>query len=161
MLDTEIKINLFLMQYCRMLMADIADERMAEEPLPGVNHPAWILGHLAISADHAVTRAGGEAVLPPEWKTLFGPGTKHAASRDAYPSREELFRTVEEGFERARQQAAAATPEQLAQPTANPRMKDALPTAREAVAFLLTAHLAGHLGQLSAWRRMIGLPPLF
>jgi hypothetical protein len=54
-----------------------------------------------------------------------------------------------------------ATPEQLAQPTANPRMKDALPTAREAVAFLLTAHLAGHLGQLSSWRRMIGLPPLF
>ena len=46
MLDTEIKINRFLMQYCRMLMADIADERMAEEPLPGVNHPAWILGHL-------------------------------------------------------------------------------------------------------------------
>jgi hypothetical protein len=40
-------------------------------------------------------------------------------------------------------------------------MKDALPTAREAVAFLLTAHLADHLGQLSAWRRMIGLPPLF
>ncbi len=31
MLDTEIKINLFLMQYCRMLMADIADgERMAQ-----------------------------------------------------------------------------------------------------------------------------------
>jgi hypothetical protein len=157
MLDTEIKLNLFLMQYCRMLMADIADERMAQEPFPGVNHPAWILGHLAFSADLAVTRAGGEAVLPPEWKTLFGPGTKHGA----YPSREDLFRTVEEGFERARQQAAAATPEQLAQPTANPRMKDALPTAREAVAFLLTAHLAGHLGQLSVWRRMIGLPPLF
>jgi hypothetical protein len=34
------------MQYCRMLMADIADERMAEEPLPGVNHPAWKLGPL-------------------------------------------------------------------------------------------------------------------
>ena len=39
--------------------------------------------------------------------------------------------------------------------------KDALPTLKDVVAFLLTAHLGVHLGQLSSWRRMIGLPPLF
>ena len=68
---------------------------------------------------------------------------------------------VEQGFERLRQQAAAATPEQLAQPTTNPYTKDALPTIKEGVAFLLTGHLGVHLGQLSMWRRMIGLAPLF
>ena len=30
-----------------------------------------------------------------------------------------------------------------------------------AVAFLLTGHLGVHLGQLSTWRRMIGMPRLF
>jgi hypothetical protein len=48
-LESELKVNLFLMQYCRMLVEDIADERMAEQPIAGVNHPAWVLGHLALS----------------------------------------------------------------------------------------------------------------
>jgi hypothetical protein len=53
MLDSELKVNQFLMHYCRRLVADVADERMAEQPLLGVNHPASILGHLAFSADRA------------------------------------------------------------------------------------------------------------
>jgi hypothetical protein len=40
-------------------------------------------------------------------------------------------------------------------------LKEALPTIEDAVTFLLTAHLGAHLGQLSAWRRMIGKAPLF
>ena len=53
MLDSELNVNRFLVSYCRMLVGDVADERLAEQPLPGVNHPAWILGHLAFSADRA------------------------------------------------------------------------------------------------------------
>jgi hypothetical protein len=161
MLDTDIKINSFLMQYCRTLMADIPDERIADQPLPGVNHPAWVLGHLALVADMANTLLGAERALPAEWSTLFGLGSKPSASRDAYPSKADLVRAVEQGYERVRQRAAAATAEQLAQPTTNPRMKDFLPTAQDRVAFVLTGHFGGHLGQLSSWRRMIGLPPLF
>lgn len=161
MLDTEIKVNQFLVGYCRMLLKDIADERMAEQPLPGVNHPAWILGHLAFSADGAIARLGGEKLLPPEWTSLFGPGSKVSSVRSDYPATDELVRAVEQGFEKARQLAQSATPEQLAAPTVNPAMKGALPTARDGVAFLLTGHLGVHLGQLSSWRRMIGLAPLF
>ena len=47
MLDNAIQVNLFLMHYCQMLVGDIADERMAEQPHAGVNHPAWVVGHLA------------------------------------------------------------------------------------------------------------------
>jgi len=161
MYDTEIKVNQFLVGYCRMLLKDIPDERMAEQPLPGVNHPAWILGHLAISTDGAITRLGGQKLLPPEWMPLFGPGSKLSNVRSDYPATEELLRAVEQGFEKACQMAQTATIEQLATPTANPAMKAGLPTAREGVAFLLTGHLGVHLGQLSAWRRMIGLAPLF
>jgi hypothetical protein len=32
---------------------------------------------------------------------------------------------------------------------------------KDVLAFLLTGHPGVHLGQLSSWRRMIGLPPLF
>ena len=161
MLDSDIKINLFLMQYCRTIMADIPDERLTEQPLPGVNHPAWILGHLALTAEFAAAFLGAEKRLPQEWGPLFRPGSKLESERGKYPSKEVLMREVEQGFERLRQRAATATPEQFAQPSTNPRIKDALPTAKDVAAFLLTGHMGGHLGQLSTWRRMIGMPPLF
>ncbi len=161
MLETEIKVNQFLVGYCRMLAQDIADEQMAAQPLPGVNHPAWILGHLAISADLAISRLGGEKKLPREWLPLFGPGSTLSGNRTDYPAKGELLRAVEQGFEKARELAQTATSEQLAAPTANPMLKTGLPTAREGVAFLLTGHLGVHLGQFSAWRRMLGLPHLF
>ncbi len=161
MFETETKINLVLLWYCRMLVDDIADERMTEQPLPGVNHPAWVLGHLALTTDMAAGLLGVEKVLPGAWAPLFGPGSKVSASRTDYPSKEELLRAVEQGFERVRAQAAAATPEQLARPTTGPPMKEILFTVKDGVALLMTGHLGVHLGQLSSWRRMIGLPPLF
>ena len=161
MLDSDIKVNLFLMQYCRTLMADVPEERMAEQPVPGVNHPAWILGHLALTADFAAGMLGADKVFPAQWAPLFRPGSKPEGIRSSYPSKAELLTALEQGFERLRQRAAAATPEQLSQATTNPRIKDTLPTAKDFAAFLLTGHIGGHLGQLSSWRRMIGMPPLF
>ena len=93
---------------------------MAEGPLPGVNQPAWNLGHLASSAEIGVTLLGGEKVLPMEWVPLFGPGSKVSAFRSDYAPKEELLRAVEQGFERLSQTVTTATPEQLAKPTANP-----------------------------------------
>jgi hypothetical protein len=78
-----------------------------------------------------------------------------------YPSKEELMQAVEDGYRQARQKAASAGPEQLARPTTIRRAKEILPTFQEMVTFLLTGHLGVHLGQLSSWRRLRGLPPMF
>lgn len=161
MLDTELKISQFLVGYCRMLVQDIADERMAEQPIAGVNHPAWILGHLAFSADRARTLLGADKELPATWTKLFGPGSKPTSTRSEYPSKDELLQAVEKGFERLQELIANTPPEQFTKPSTNPYTKEALPTIRDGVAFLLTGHLGVHLGQFSTWRRMIGLPPMF
>ena len=161
MLDSPTQVNLLLMQYCRTLLADIPDGRMAEQPVPGVNHPAWVLGHLALTADGTLEKLGGQKALPASWGALFGAGSKPSDARGDYPPKDELLRAFEQSYQQLRQKAATAGPEQLSQPTANPRAKETLPTMREVVAFLLTGHLGVHLGQLSSWRRMIGLPPLF
>ena len=161
MLDSTIQVNLFLMKYCRTLVGDIADERMAEQPVAGVNHPAWILGHLALSADNTLEMLGGQKVLPAGWATLFGAGSKPSASRADYPSKDDLVRSVEQTYQHLRQQAATADSDQLSQPPTNPLAKKAFPTLKEAIAFLLSGHVGVHLGQLSSWRRMIGLPPMF
>jgi hypothetical protein len=161
MFDSDIKINLLLIQYLRMQVAEITDERMAEQPVAGVNHPAWILGHLAYSADGGRALLGAEKKLPASWTAQYGPGSKCSTLRSDYPSKDELVGAVCDGFERLREAVASASPEQLARPSTNPRMKDALPAVKDGIAFLLTGHLGVHLGQLSTWRRMIGLPHLF
>jgi hypothetical protein len=157
----EIKINQFLLKYCHLLTADIADERMAEQPMPCVNHPAWILGHLAVSAEMVIGRLGGDKFLPAEWGDLFKPGSSPRDVRVDYPSKETLLKGLEDSFARARDAAAGASAETLAAPTPNPRMKEGLPTMCEVTAFILTGHLGVHLGQLSMWRRLAGMPPLF
>jgi hypothetical protein len=161
MLDNAIQVNLFLMQYCRRLVADIADERMAEQPAEGINHPAWVVGHLAWTADRALEVLGGSATLPADWPALFGRGSTPTASRSAYASKDELLRALEEGYEHLRQRVKSATPEQLSQPTTNRLARETLPTSKEFIAFLLSGHFGVHLGQLSTWRRLIGLPPMF
>jgi len=161
MLQEAISVNQFLVGFGQRLLSEIPDERLTEQPLPGVNHPAWILGHLALTADGVGETLGGQKTLPAEWKTLFGQGSKPSSVRSAYPSKSELLQAFEGYHQRLREQAAAAGPEVLSQPTPNPIARAAFPTLKELAAFILTGHVGVHLGQLSAWRRMIGLPPTF
>jgi hypothetical protein len=161
MLREAIHVNQFLVGFGQRLLSEIPDERMTEQPLPGVNHPAWILGHLALTADGVGEILGGKRTLPAEWSTLFGQGSQPSSVRSGYPSKSELLRAFEECHHRLREQAAAAGPEVLAQPPTNPRAREVFPTLKELATFILTGHVGVHLGQLSAWRRMIGLPPTF
>jgi hypothetical protein len=161
MLNGAIQVNVFLMQYCQRLVGDIADLRLAEQPAPGVNHPAWVIGHLAWTADRVLEKLGAPETLAPEWKTLFGRGSTPSSSRAVYASKDELLRALERAYEQLRQKAASLSPEQLAEPTTDPRAKETLPTLNDIVTFVMTGHMGVHLGQISAWRRMIGLPSLF
>lgn len=161
MLESELAVNRFLLGYCRMMTSDLPDDRFTEQPMPGVNHPAWILGHLTLTADRACALLGGSSQLPTEWTELFGMGSKLASDRSRYPSKDELLAKLEQTHLRLQELVAAAGPEQWAKPSTNPRTKQHLPTVKDGITFLLTGHLGVHLGQLSTWRRMIGLPPLF
>jgi hypothetical protein len=160
MFESAIKSNLLMIQYAHMMLDDIPDERMSEQPVPGVNHPAWILGHLAYSAGGIVALLGGQKPPKDEW-TLYSPGSKLTTNRGDYPPKEQLIGLFAQGFALAREAAAVATVGQVQGENPNPMLKEALPTIEDAVTFLLTAHLGAHLGQLSAWRRMIGKAPLF
>ena len=161
MLDSAIRVNLMLTKYCQMLVGDLADLRLAEQPLPGINHPAWVLGHLAWTADRGLKMLGGSETLPLEWQALFARGTTPSSSRASYASKDDLLRAVEHSYDQLRQKAAAASAEQLSQPNTVGLSKETLPTLKDLLTFVLTGHMGVHLGQISTWRRMIDLPPLF
>ena len=85
-------------------------------------------------------------------------GSDPAQPPSPQPTKEELLEAVASGHARLNAAMAKATEEQMA--AANPFdfLAKAMPTVGHLLANLTTAHPAMHLGQLSAWRRLHGLP---
>jgi len=57
--------------YARRLVADLTEEQMTVQPSSGMNHAAWVLGHLACSGDTAIqpkqfvgTRTAADRSMP-------------------------------------------------------------------------------------------------
>ena len=156
-MDSTIVAFRFTLRFANLLVADIDDDQMARQPHPGMNHPAWVLGHYAIGADFVAQLLGQPMLTDDDWMATFGPGSTPTSDRSAYPSRDALLEVVNNTHVRAIEFMATATPEQLAAANETPFFPDVFPTVGDLLTHLLTTHAALHLGQLSAWRRCVGL----
>jgi DinB superfamily len=143
------------------LLADVPDERMAEQPVEGcvMNHAAWTIGHLAFASDNGLSFLGLQPALDHTWKERFAMGSTPVSDRLRYPAKQVLLAEHRAAHERLLAAAATAEPEVMAQPSPE-RMRDRFPTIRSLLLGLMTAHEANHLGQLSAWRRAMGFAPV-
>src|SRR4051794_24105432 len=91
MFDRELTNYAFLLGYGTDLASDIDDARFADQPSPGVNHPAWLFGHLAVATDYALSLLGVERRLRRSWTRDFGPTSAPKLDRSAYPGKAELL----------------------------------------------------------------------
>ena len=146
-------------EYCKRLIGDIPDELMAEQPFPGMNHAAWVLGHLTFVADSMIRVFDLPHEMPKEWNELFNVSSKPLADRARYPSKDALVAAYDKAYARITETVKNASAESLDREFPNPKLRSQLPTVGVAMVHVLTSHHALHLGQLSAWRRAIGLPP--
>lgn len=155
-METACRLNRFMMHYLTRLVQDVPDERLAEQPTPGVNNPAWLLGHLAVVPDYGLPLIGGGKLCPDDWHRTFAPGTTPQSERTLYPSKADLLAAIERGYQALCEHSLQATPEQLAAPQPVAFLQTWMPTVNDILMHLLTTHFATHLGQLSAWRRQAG-----
>ena len=159
MLQTLYRFNLGL---CESLMQDIEQGEMLHQPAPGVNPPAWILGHLAIVNDFALEMLGAAKRCPAAWGALFGPQSDPSAiDPEACPTKEELLTEIRDGFAATCELLPGADLTAMTEPNPIVPLRGALPTTGDLLAHILSTHAAGHLGHLSNWRRQMGRPPLF
>ena len=158
MFDREFVLNAWIVDFARKLAVGIDEDKMTYQPAPGTNTPQWVFGHLAVCTDYGLKLLGQPTACPKAWYAAFGIGSDPAKPPEPQPSKAELLEALASGHARLNAAMAEATPEQLA--TANPFdfLAKALPTVGDLLAQLTTAHPAMHLGQLSAWRRVNGLP---
>ncbi|MEO1496033.1 MAG: DinB family protein [Planctomycetota bacterium] len=157
MLKPAINTLRFLRDYGDSLLADISASEFADQPVPGMNPPAWIVGHMAYALDRHATLVGLEPKLA-RWKDLFAKGSSPGGS--PYPHKDNLVSAWREAIDRLIAGVEAAPDETLAGPNEYlPTEK--LPTVGDFLTYSMAGHTATHLGQLSAWRRAAGRPPLF
>ena len=139
------------------LVSDVADGDMARQPVEGINHPAWLLGHVGTYHKVIASLLLGESFDNP-WDSPCGKNSTPSADRSLYPSKEDLLKHHEATAALAYRAIEAAKPEAWARPMDHPTWGKQFATVAPAVVFLATAHQSLHLGQLSGWRRVMGLP---
>lgn len=163
MFERERKLSVFNLALCERLLADVSEEEFAKQPAAGMNPPRWIVGHLAVSSDGGARLLGGEKRLPDDWHLAFSAGSKPVDESGPKPAKEELLRALREAHERLLAAVDAADSALFDQPhgVKFENVERFFPTRGDLLAFLMSDHEAFHLGQLSAWRRASGRPPLF
>lgn len=143
--------------YGEAMLADLSDEQWTQIPEGVAMHPASIVGHVATSYGFGAAMLAGQEPSPPEgWMELFGPSA--AAQADAtYPPKETLLSVLNDTRAQVIEGLRTATPETLAQPIEDEQLREVFPTIGAVVIALLTVHESTHWGQLSAWRRAMGM----
>ena len=160
MLEPVLHNYAFGLECTKLLVDDVPDDQMSRQPAGIVNHPAWTLGHFVYASNFAAVLLGLESTAPRAWTKLFGKGTTPLEDRSKYPTKDELIAALDRQHARVAEALANADPALFGQPMPNDEFREIMPTIGDGLGYLLVAHEANHLGQLSAWRRAMGMPPV-
>lgn len=154
--------------YAERLLSDMPAAEFARYARPGgqvvtSNHPAFNFGHLCLYSLRIVKNLDGDlsaASVPDNYPCLF---SKDATCQDdpdgtIYPAMDVITEKFFAGY-RATIDALRATNDETFMQV-NPeegRLRELFPTMGAMHTFYVGGHMMTHLGQTSAWRRMIGL----
>lgn len=145
-------------QYARRLVDDLSAAQWTAQPIAGVtlNHPAWVLCHLNVYAPICSAMLRGEAFADPI-EHRFGQKSEVGENPTDYPAGSEVLAEFERLHAEAERAMVAAPPAIFG--AANPleRWRSVHPTVGDMLVTLMVKHESGHLGQLSAWRRAMGM----
>jgi hypothetical protein len=148
------------LDYLRRLVADVPDALWTRQAGGVVNHPAWVVGHLVHSAQAIGGEMGLPEWLPAEWGARYGTGSAPIEDRAAYPSGVALLEALADAQARVLGRLSELGAAGLARPLPDERHRATFPTVGHAVLHILTVHAALHVGQLTVWRRAVGLGSL-
>lgn len=148
--------------YAEMVTGDIPAEQFGRM-YKTANSPAFCIGHLSIYPDMLLPALGRADLAAPDesWTALFAAGVecKDDADGSLYPHKEALMARYLERHKVVYQALEAADDALLAGENPNERMRPMFPTLGAMASFLITGHQMMHLGQISTWRRAMGLGP--
>ncbi len=144
------------------LVADLSDDQLAIQPAPKTNHAAWVLGHLLLVENSFLNLLDAQRKQP-EWltddyKEIYGMKSQPVADKSKYLPKQFYIDELAKLRPLIIEKLKALKPEDFSAPHPDPARRNRFPTIGEALVTYGTWHEAYHAGQLSAWRRVQGLP---
>ena len=148
-------------EYAEKLVSDLSEDQMIAQPAPDgkapANHPAWVLSHLNVYHPIIGSLIAGEEFADPKGHQ-FGMDSKPEADGSIYQPKDQLIGTFVSGHDSVAKQIQSASPEFFENDVMLERWKATFPKAGFALPYLMLLHENLHLGQISAWRRIQGMP---
>ncbi len=154
--------------YSEVLLKDISAANFARLPRAdgktiATNHPAFVYGHLALYPAKMLQGLGmdvGAAAVPESWEPIFKAGAECRDDPEGtiYPPMSEItskYFSATDHLHTAIEQLDDAV---LLTPVADEKARQFMPITGGRINFVLNNHVMMHMGQVSAWRRMMGLP---
>lgn len=143
--------------YARRLVADLSDEDMVSQPVPGVtlNHPAWTLSHLSVYSPVLSAILRGMPFEDPI-NSPFGRDSTPKNDINAYPRKALLMGDYLGAHRELGATVRSVDPGVLERPVPLERWKERFPFIADVVVHLMIDHESAHLGQISVWRRAGG-----
>ncbi len=152
--------------YADKLMKGVSAAQFGRFAAPGgqvveSNHGAFVYGHLSLYAPRILEALGQDApAIPAGFETSFSKDATCVDDIDGtiYPRMEDITTFFFAGYRPVVQALQTADDSVFQQP--NPlggRMTELFPTVGSMHNFYVGGHVMIHMGQVSAWRRMLGL----
>ena len=130
------------------------------------NHPAFVYGHLSIYSPRIIADLGGDAsslAVDDAWNELFSPKASCVDDPEGkiYPDKDILVKRLLESYQAAMTVLKSTSDEKFHAPNPNEASRSRFETIGGMHAFYCGGHMMIHMGQISAWRRMMGLGSAF
>lgn len=127
------------------------------------NHPTFVYGHLSLYPARLFGFMGVDVknvATPATWEPLFKAGApcQDDPSGTIYPKFGEVSAFLLRATDEAMSVIAKTDDAAFQKPNPNEAGRERFPTIGTLANFYLTGHMMLHLGQVSAWRRCMGLP---
>src|SRR6185503_2644178 len=150
----------YCLDFLHEQVSEVQAADMVAQPNGIMNHPAWVIGHLT----HACQMLGGVVGLTPwlpnDWAGRFGTGSVPIADCALYETKEDALQILRNAQSRITEAVGQLDDAHLDQPFPDASYRAVFPTIRYALTQVLVGHTANHIGQVSVWRRAMGLPPM-
>jgi hypothetical protein len=162
-LDIAVKQIEFARGYSSQLLDDIEPDDWFRQPLGGITHLAWQVGHLAM-AEYGLTmlrlrgkEPADQQIIDNDFLRRFGKGSAPSSNPGDYPGVEEILRVFRGVHEQALRELAGYSDADLEVKLPEPH---AVFDTKMGSVFFCSAHEMLHAGQIGLLRRLLGKPPL-
>lgn len=145
--------------YAKALLADVEPDSFARMPMANFNHAAFNYGHLALYPNkmlELIGRTDAQLELP-FGDDLYGAGVECVEQDGRYQSMDVITSAFFEGHDRLLEILPTIDPTVMEIELPEGRAREMFTTVGNAVTFMSCSHTMMHLGQVSMWRRAMGL----